>query len=72
MVVWRRVVFHAMIIAVRGRLVRYGVNPEEKRPRETEMTEEELADAEDDGNEGEAVGWWVGIPVSMVLVQTRR
>ena len=72
MVVWRRVVFHAMVIAVLGRFIGYSVNPEEIRPRETEMTEKELADAEDGGNQGEAVGWWVGIPVSMVLVQTRR
>ena len=48
------------------------MNPEEMRTRQAEMTESELADAEDDRNKAGVVGWWVGIPVRVILVQTRR
>ena len=59
-----------MIIAILIKLIRYSMNPEEIRTRESEMTENELADAEYDRDNAEAVGWWVGIPVSIALAQT--
>ena len=61
-----------MIIAILGKLIRYSVNPEEIRTREAEMSENELADAEDGRDKAEAVGWWVGIPVSIKLIPTKR